>query len=451
MNQKIAVSVVFVLALFMNIMDITIVNTALPTLGKELHASAGGISAVSIGYLVSLAVVIPASGWLGDRFGSKRVLLVSIVLFTGASALCGAAQDLPQLVGFRVLQGIGGGMLTPVGMAMLYRTFPPAERVRASSILVIPPAFAPALGPVLGGILVTNLSWRWVFYVNLPIGAVALLFGLLFLHEQDTDDPGAFDARGFLLSAVGFAALMYGVSEGPQRGWSDPIVLSTVAIGAVVLVLLVFTQLRTSQPLLRLRLFGDRLFRSTNIVIFLGTAGFLGTLYLSALFFQNGLGLSALNSGLSTFPEAIGVMLGAQSATRLLYPRLGPRRVMTGGLVCVAVVIALMALVDDRDTARGSTLFNAGRQLGGAVGVAVLTTVIAAVGVSHAVAGRQVSDLSGYHAGFGLAAALILLAAGAALTIKDEDAASTRVRTVAPKPASTPHAETTHPAAVATD
>ena len=463
-NQKVAVSVVFVMALFMNIMDVTIVNVALPQLGRDLGVATTAVSAVSIGYLVSLAVVIPASGWMGDRFGSKRVLLTAIVIFTVASALCGIAQNLGQLVGFRVLQGIGGGMLTPVGMAMLFRTFPPAERVRASSILIVPTAFAPAIGPVLGGILVDSLSWRWVFYVNLPIGLIALLFGLLFVREQEAKHPGRFDVRGFVLSGIGFAGLMYGVSEGPQRGWSDPSVVVALVLGAALIATLIATQLRTAEPLLlRLSLFTDRLFRSTNVVVFLATAGFLGTLYLVALFFQDGLGLSALNSGLSTFPEAVGVMLGAQSATRLLYPRLGPRRIMVAGLIGVAVTIGLMsrietaadmpwmralmfllglamahvfapaqaaafARVSNEDTGRASTLFNANRQLGGAVGVAVLTSAIAAVGVVSRVGGRAVPNVAAYHAGFLVAAALALVAAFAALTIKDEDAESTRVR-----------------------
>jgi EmrB/QacA subfamily drug resistance transporter len=462
LNQKVAVGVVFVLAMFMNIMDVTIVNVALPDIGRELHVGPTQVSAIAIGYLVSLAVVIPASGWVGDRFGAKKVLLVAIVLFTGASALCGLAQNLGQLVGFRVLQGVGGGMLTPVGMAMLFRVFPPAERVRASSILVIPTAMAPALGPVLGGLLVTQLSWRWVFYVNLPIGAIALAFGLLFVEEQRTEHPGRFDLVGFLLSGVGFAALMYGISEGPQRGWSDPLVVATIVGGVVLVAALVRNQLRVAEPLLRLRLYGDRLFRSSNVVIFLGTAGFLGVLYVSALFFQDGLGLSALNSGLSTFPEAIGVMLGAQSATRLLYPRFGPRRLMSGGLVAVAVVIALMSLVDSRadlwwmrglmfllglamshvfvptqaasfarvsaeDTGRASTLFNAVRQLGGAVGVAVLSSSLAAVGTSAYDPGHTGNpDLRAYHVTFLVAAGLALLGAVAALTVHDDDAESTR-------------------------
>src|SRR5258708_15409292 len=189
-SQKVAVSVVFVAAMFMSIMDATIVNVALPTIGRDFSVSPTDVSSISIAFLVSLAVFIPASGWLGDRFGGKRVLLAAIVVFTAASALCGLASSLGELVVFRVLQGAGGGMLAPVGMAMLFRVFPPEERIRASAILTVPTTLAPALGPVLGGLLVTDLSWRWVFYVNLPIGAAALLFGLLFLRSVPHAEPG---------------------------------------------------------------------------------------------------------------------------------------------------------------------------------------------------------------------------------------------------------------------
>ena len=184
MSQKVAVGVVFVAAMFMSIMDATIVNVALPTIGRDFKVSATAVDTISIAYLVSLAVFIPASGWLGDRLGGKRVLLAAIAVFTAASALCGLASSLGELVAFRILQGAGGGMLAPVGMAMLYRAFPPAERIRASAILTVPTTFAPALGPVLGGLLVTDLSWRWVFYVNLPIGVAAFAFGAIFLQQH---------------------------------------------------------------------------------------------------------------------------------------------------------------------------------------------------------------------------------------------------------------------------
>jgi EmrB/QacA subfamily drug resistance transporter len=462
MNQKIAVSVVFVAAMFMNIMDTTIVNVALPTIGRQFHVAADSVDTVAIGYLVSLAVFIPVSGWLGDRLGGRRVLLAAVVLFTVASALCGVAQNLAELVGFRILQGVGGGMMVPVGMALLFRTFPPQERVRASSILVIPTAFAPALGPVLGGLFVTELSWRWVFYVNLPIGVAALVFGLLFLEPHRTEGAGRLDTAGFILSGAGLGLVMYGVSEGPFKGWGQPVIISTIAAGAVMLVAMVVVELRSAAPLIDIRLFRDGLFRNANIIMGLGSVSFLGVLFIVALFFQDGLGQSALQSGLSTFPEALGVMLGAQVVTRFLYPNLGPRRVMFGGLLILTASLGLMSLIDTvgelwwmrilmfvmgygmahvftsaqaagfatisgADTARASTVFNALRQLGGAVGVAILSTIVAEIGPVALSHGRLVPHLTAYHATFLAAAGISILAAIAALRMDDAAAAHTMV------------------------
>jgi EmrB/QacA subfamily drug resistance transporter len=353
--------------------------------------------------------------------------------------------------------------MTPVGMAMLFRVFPPAERVRASSILMIPTAFAPALGPVLGGLLVTDLSWRWVFYVNVPIGIAAVIFGALFLDDHIQAHPGRFDGTGFLLAASGLGLMMYGVSEGPLQGWGSTVVLVTIAIGAVLLVALVLFELQKRQPLLDLRVYGDRLFRATSVVLTLGAVAFLGVLFLVALFYQDGLHLTALQSGLNTFPEALGVLIGAQVVSRGLYPLFGPRRIMVSGLVFVAcgmaglsaigattslwwaralmLVIGLgmscvfipaqaasFATISPERTGRASTLFNASRQLGGAVGVAVLTTVLAAAGPTKEVAGHITANLGAYHDGFLAAAAIALLAAAFALAVSDGDAAATVVR-----------------------
>ena len=348
MNQKMAVAMVFVSAMFMNIMDITIVNVALPTIGRDFDIPPTAVDGVVIAYLVSLAVFIPASGWLGDRFGGKRVLLIAIVVFTVGSALCGLAQNMTELVLFRVVQGAGGGMMAPVGMAMLYRVFPPAERIRAASIITLGTTMAPAVGPVLGGFLVTNLSWRWVFFVNLPIGIAAVVFGSLVLERTGAIDAGRFDVPGFVLGGAGLGLLMYGVSEGPLQSWSSPAVIATCVSGAVLLIVFVLVELRTTRPMVDLHLLRGRLFRSTNCVMFLAAAAFLGMLYLIPLYFQDARGLSALQSGLSTFPEAIGVMLGAQFASRFLYPRIGPRRHITGGLLGLAVCM-LAAHPDQRD------------------------------------------------------------------------------------------------------
>jgi EmrB/QacA subfamily drug resistance transporter len=462
-SQKVAVSVVYVAAMFMTIMDVTIVNVALPTIGRTFHVPSTSVASVSIYFSVSLAVFISASGWLGDRFGGKRVLLSAIVVFTAASALCGVAGSATELEIFRVLQGVGGGMMAPVGLAMLFRAFPPAERIRASSILIVPTTFAPALGPIIGGVLVTELSWRWIFFVNVPLGVLALAFGLLFLERGDGLEPGPFDVVGFLLAGAGLGLLMYGVSEGPIRHWGSAVVLATTSAGAVLLALLVLVELRKRRPLIDLRLLGNRLFRSSNGVMILASVSFLGTLYTVSLFFQDGRGMTALSSGLSIFPEALGVMAGGQLASRWLYPVFGPRRNIAFGLLGVTVSTALMTLVgvqtslwwmrllmfclgaamgqvfvpvqaaafatvSPEATGRASTLFNVVRQLGGAVGVAALTTVIVGVGATKIAAGHAAANLVAYHAAFLVAAGVAVAGAAVALTIHDADAASTIVR-----------------------
>jgi EmrB/QacA subfamily drug resistance transporter len=462
MSSRVAVSVVYVVAMFMAIMDTTIVNVALPTISRDLSVPLNRVDGVVVGFLVALAVFIPASGWLGDRFGTRRVFLAALAIFTLASALCGLAQTFGELVGARILQGAGGGMLTPTGMAMLYRTFPPAERVRASRILTVPTALAPALGPVVGGLLVTAASWQWVFYVNVPIGIAGFIFGAVFLPEHREPGAGRFDLPGFGLAGAGLAALMYALSEGPSHGWSSPLILSTGLAGIVLLAALVRVESRVPEPMIHFRLLTDRLFASTTAIMFTGAMAFLGSLYLVALFLQDGLGLSALNAGLSTFPEALGVMAGAQIAARV-YPRAGPRRMMTGGMLGVAAATALMitvgpgtslwwmralmlllglswaqalvplqaaafATITPAATGAASTLFNTGRQLGMAAGVAILTTIASAVGLTKHVAAGTAPHLAAYHAGLVTASVIALIAAGVARFVDDRAAAATMRR-----------------------
>jgi EmrB/QacA subfamily drug resistance transporter len=470
MNQKIAVSIVYVASLFMTIMDSTIVNVALPTIARDLQVKLAAVDSVVIGFMVSLAVFIPAAGWLGDRFGGRRVLLVSIAIFTVSSALCGFAASLGELVIFRVLQGVGGGMMTPVGMAMLFRTFPPRERVRASGILIVPTALAPALGPVIGGLLVSDLSWRWVFFINVPIGALVLAFGVMFLDAFTGEHPGRFDVPGFVLAALGLGLLMYGVSEGPVEGWHTPSIIATCVAGVTLLIALVVVEQRVQLPVIKLALLRDRLFRSCSAVLVLASLPFLGMLFLIALFYQEALGLSPVATGLSTFPEAIGVMIGSQVVTRTLYPTFGPRRVMVGGLLLLAVSIGLMSLVglgtnlwwmrtlvfvtgigmsavivpsqaagfatiSMADTAGASTMYNGLRYLSGAVGVAVLTTVLAAIGPTHVVGGHKQPNLASYQIAFLVAGGVALLAVLVALTVSDHEARFTIVQRKPGRPA----------------
>jgi EmrB/QacA subfamily drug resistance transporter len=481
MNQKLAVAVVYVAAMFMAIMDTTIVNVALPTLGRSLHARSDGVGLVSIAYLVSLAVFIPASGWLGDRIGGRRALLGAIGIFTIASALCGLSTGLSELVAFRVLQGIGGAVMTPVGLAMLFRVYPPAERVRVSSVLAVFTALAPALGPILGGLFTTYLSWRLVFFVNVPIGVALVVFGAAWLADHTPPHPGRLDITGLLLSGLGLGAAMYGISQGPVKGWGSGPVLATIAIGTVTLLAMVIVELRAANPLVDLRLFRNRLFSAATGLYGLGSVAYLGALFLAALFFQDALGLSAIQSGLTTFPSALGVMAGGQIVTRVLYWRFGPRRIVTAGLVTVAAAMVLtgqvstgtslwlvrlimlglglgvacvfipaqafsMATITKAQTGRAASMFNAAKQLGGAIGVALLTSVLAAAGPTSKAAGHDTANLAAYHDAFLAGAAAALLAVTVALTIRDADAAATMVpRQRRHRPPESPRTDEDHP------
>lgn len=464
-SPKISVSVVFVAAIFMSIMDTTIINVALPAMSRDFKVTGTAIDAVVVGYLVSLAIIIPASGWLGDRLGTKRVFLCALALFTLASALCGLAQNLPTLIAFRVLQGVGGGALTPVGTAMLYRTFPPVERVQVSRILNIPTVFAPATGPVIGGLLVDRLSWHWVFYVNVPIGIVVFVYGLLFLQEHREQSTKSFDLPGFLLAGIGLALTMYALSEGSNYGWTSLDIVTCGVIGLLCLVAFVFVELRSTHPILNLYLFRNRVFRTGNLISLFSGAGFLGLLYAAPLFLQQARGVSALTSGLTTFPEAVGVLVATQIATRL-YPTIGPRRLVVGGLTSVAILMLLMTLmgkdttlwlmralmfltgagmafsftsvqaasfstITSAETGQASALFNAQRQIGASLGVALLSSVISLVGITQlSASGAVVPNYTAYHAAFVTAAVIILIATSFGLTIRDSDAAATMRRQV---------------------
>jgi EmrB/QacA subfamily drug resistance transporter len=457
LSPKLVVGAVYVASMFLNIMDATVVNVALPTLSRYFAVPVASVSGVVTAYLVALAVAMPVSGWVGDRFGARSVVLSAIGLFTAASALCGVATSLPELIVFRAVQGAGGGLLIPVGMAMMFRTYPPAERIRANRLLIVPTLLAPALGPVIGGLLVDTLSWRWIFYLNLPVGVAALVFGALFLPRGSEHPPGPFDLPGFLLAGTGFPLFMFALSTGATSGWGAASVLAPGVAGLVLLAFFVLVELRAAAPMLRLRIYANRLFRATNLQLTFAGAGFVGTLFLVPLLLQNGLGFSALHSGLSTFPEAIGGMIGVQVTTRL-YKRVGPRRLMIAGMSGTVVTIggmafagpgnaawlipvlmfftggsfgfamapsqaAALATVSAAETGHASTLLNTLRQAGGAAGVALLGTVLGATGASSA-------DLAGYRLAFLAAAGLMVLGAGFSSLVSDADAAPTMAEAV---------------------
>ena len=275
-EYKWTVAIIYVVALFMVLLDQTITNVALPTLARVYRASATDVAWVATGYLVSAAICIPLSGWLGDRFGTKRTFALALATFTLASLLCGITGSIGGLVAFRVLQGLGGGMLTPVGATMLLRAFPLAERARASSLITIPAVVAPALGPVVGGYLVEFQSWRWIFLINVPLGLGGLAIAALGLREERTAGTGALDLPGFALAATGLAAFVYGLGEAGTRGLGDARVLACGGGGLALLALFVGVELRVGRPLIDVRLFREPLFAASNVVLFFIQGGFFG-------------------------------------------------------------------------------------------------------------------------------------------------------------------------------
>jgi EmrB/QacA subfamily drug resistance transporter len=449
-----AVSVAYVTAIFMTALDTQIVNVALPTLGRAFGASIAGVQWTVIAYLLALAVVIPASGWIGDRFGPKRTFLFAIGIFTLASALCGAAQSLGELIAARALQGVGGGLLTPIGTAMLYRAYPPERRARVTRTLLAPILLAPASAPLIGGLLTQTLSWRWVFFVNVPVGLVTFVFSAAYLVEHREWTAGRLDVPGLVLSGAGLSMLIYAISEGSVKGWGSPVILASGIAGLVSLAVFTRLELRRADPLLRLGLLRDRLFRATNIVIDLSTAAFLGTLYLTPIFLQEVHGQTPIGSGSTTFVEAIGVWVASQTLGRL-YPRLGPRVMATFGGIGAAAVLASFLLIDGdtnlwiirglmfllggfntcsflsvqssmfttisrADTSHASVIFTAQRQASVAASVAILTTIVA---------GIDDPQIRGFHAAYLAAAVMAALGAlAAASLIRTADARATMVR-----------------------
>lgn len=462
------VATVFVAGLFMDLLDTTIVNVALPTLGETFHTNNTTLEWVVTGYLLSLAVWIPASGWLGDRFGTKKIFLFALAMFTAGSALCGIAWSIESLIAFRVIQGIGGGMLTPVGTAMLFRAFTPRERAQAAAVLTIPIAVAPTIGPILGGFLVDYANWRWIFYVNLPFGILAFFFALTVLKEHTEASVGPFDRWGFILSASGLPLILYALSQAPAKGWGSVQVFGTGLFGIALMTALVLVETRVKAPMLALRLFRDRMFRSANVVSFTITSGLVGVVFLLPLFLQQLRGLSALQSGLTTFPQAIGLIVMSRFST-MLYPKIGPRRMMIIGMIGTAVTTSGFLLIDldsslwwirgimflrgicnslvfipvqssmfstiDRaDSGRASALTSANRQVASSIGVAVLATVLADRTATHIAsagetAGRHAA-LLGFHDAYFAAVVLAIVGVAFAFMIHDEDA----VASMAPQP-----------------
>ena len=406
------VASVVVLGAIMSILDVTVVNVAINTLAQEFDTTLSTIQWVVTGYTLALATVIPLTGWASDRFGTKRLYMISLGLFTLGSVLCGLAWSAESLIFFRVLQGFGGGMIMPAGMTILTRAAGTQRVGRVMAVIGVPMLLGPIFGPILGGWLVDDFSWHWIFFINLPIGIAALILSLRILKKDIPSHDETLDWLGLALLSPGLALVIYGLAEsGSSGGFGETMVIGPMVIGAIMLALFVRHALRTSNPLIDLRLFKNRVFAVSTITLALVVISVFGGMLLLPLYLQVVRGESAMNTGLLLAPQGFGAMLAMPIAGKLS-DTTGVGRIVPVGLAIVAVsFLALTQLEADTSywafgavlfvmgvgmgatmmptfsgamqtlrqaaVARASTTLNITQQVGASIGTAVMSVLLA--------------------------------------------------------------------------
>jgi len=408
---------VVVLGAIMSILDITVVNVALRTF-QSAFADGGQPLAYSdvawtvTGYTLALATVIPLSGWAADRFGTKRLYMLAILLFTMGSALCATATSIEMLIGFRVLQGLGGGMLMPLGMTIMTRAAGPARMGRLMAILGVPMLLGPIFGPILGGWLIDHFSWHWIFLINVPIGIIALVYAAFALAKDSPHPSESFDFVGMLMMSPGLALFLYGVSSIPgEGGFGHTKVLLPGMLGLALMAAFVVYSFRPAHPLLDLRLFRNRNLTVSVTTMFIFAAAFFGGLLLVPQFLQQVQGETPLNAGWLVAPQGVGAMVTMPIAGALT-DRFPVGRIVPFGLLAIIggmfsltqiqadsshwgflipvlfvmglgmgatmmpIMTSALKTLTHHEVARGSTLLNITQQIASSVGVAIFSVVL---------------------------------------------------------------------------
>lgn len=399
---------------FMAVLDSTVVNTGLPAIMGSLGASINMAEWVLTGYMLAIASVLPAAAWLADRFGYKRIYFLSLLLFTFGSFMCGNASSIEELIFWRVIEGVGCGAIMPVGMAIVSNAFPPEQRGMALGFWAIASAASVSFGPSIGGYLVDNLNWNYIFYVNVPVGVMALFFTAFLQREYKSDKEQPFDIPGFITSGIFLPLFMYGLSEvnssTNSQGWNSPVVLGSMWVSAVVFILFVYIELTVKHPLIDLRVFKDRNFTLSNLMIFIFGIGMFGSTFLIPLYLQNNLGYSALQAGMFFIP--VGIIQGFCSPVAgALGQKINPKILIAGGLILMALSFYMnfylsfltekwyvmaslylrgigmgilftplltlsLANIQSNMMAQASSVTNIIRQMGGSFGVAIFSHVL---------------------------------------------------------------------------
>ncbi|GIF06629.1 DHA2 family efflux MFS transporter permease subunit [Actinoplanes siamensis] len=402
---------VVVLGAIMSILDVTVVSVALPTFQSEFGATYAQVAWTMTGYTLALATVIPMTGWAADRFGTKRLYMTALLLFTIGSVLCSTADNVGQLVGYRVLQGLGGGMLMPLGMTIMTRAAGPERIGRLMAVLGIPMLLGPIGGPILGGWLIDVASWHWIFLINLPIGAIALVYAWWALERDNPEPSESFDFLGMLMLSPGLAAFLYGVSSLPEEGrFGATKVWLPMLLGGLLVIGFVFYSFKPAHPLLDLRLLRNRNLTVATITLAVFTVAFMGAGLLFPSYFLQVRGESTLDAGLLMAPQGIGAMVtmpiagmladkvpvgrtvpfallliaagfftftqvGTDTSYVLLCGSLFVMGLGMGGTMMPIMTSALKTLTN-HEVARGSTLLNILQQIAGSVGTAMMSVIL---------------------------------------------------------------------------
>jgi EmrB/QacA subfamily drug resistance transporter len=438
------ISAVVIVGSIMSILDTTIVNVALATLGRELHSTISDIQWVVAGYMLALAAVIPVTGWAARRFGAKRVYIISLVLFTGGSALCGLATSSAELIVFRVLQGVGGGMILPIGQLMMAEAAGPKRMGRVMSIVAVPAMLAPILGPTIGGLIVDNASWRWIFFVNLPIGLLAVIAALRTLPRAEPAPTDRLDYAGLAMLASGLPLITYGLAEiGSTGTFTSAKVVVPIVAGLAIVAAFVRHALRVPRPLLDVRLYMQRTFSSASLAMFCLGAALFGGMILLPLYWQNIRHQSVVDTGLLTAPQGLGMALVMPLAGKLADRYGGGPLALIGVLVTTTFTIpfgfvgahtstawlavamflrgtgigfafmpamaAAFAALDRSQLSDATPQMNVLQRVGGSIGTAVLAVVLqrSLVG-AHTLAGEAGAYGTAFWWSAGLTAAAIL-------------------------------------------
>jgi EmrB/QacA subfamily drug resistance transporter len=402
---------VVVLGAIMSILDTTVVSVALPTFQTVFDASYATVAWTMTGYTLALATVIPLTGWAADRFGTKRLYMLALVLFIAGSIACGLAWNIGALITFRVLQGLGGGMLMPLGMTMMTRAAGPARIGRVMAVLGVPMLLGPIGGPILGGWLIEVASWHWIFFINLPIGIIAFIAAWRVLAKDSPTPSEKFDFLGMLLLSPGLALFLYGVSSIPGEGTvASAQVIIPAVVGVLLMCAFVWHALRKDHPLIDLHLFKRKQLSVSIITMSLFAIAFFGAMLLFPTYFISVRGETTLAAGLLLAPQGIGAMVTMPVAGRLT-DKTGPGKFVLGGLVLIAagmgvftqltdttsyvlilgslfvmgmgmgmtmmpIMTAALASLSHQEVARGSTLMNIVQQAAASVGTATMSVIL---------------------------------------------------------------------------